>query len=414
MAEQQKSTSKAATKNATGAKAGKNGKTTTKATSANGARSGQLFQPVTAPTKVDYPLLEDATSALGGTSTTSCRSICIATTARDKRWSFIDGPITANNPMGVHHAWGRTYKDLFPALQHHARLQAALPEWLRLPGSLGRGRDREGAWLQQQARHRRARHRATSSSCARQRVCASADRIAKQSIRLGEWMDWADSYYTLSDENNYTIWGFLKTCWRARLALSRPRCDAVVPALRHRHLRHGDQRGALEGPAHQRLRALPAGGPRPASTCWSGRRRPGRLPANVAGRSQPRLDYAKVEQDGDYLLPSSSRGRRARKLKKLRGHEHGESRWSSTLKGASMVGWRYHRPLRRAARVANSWQSGAPGRSPGTRSAPPRAPASCISRRAVAARTSRSPKQSPCQSWRRWMRAASTSAATTG
>src|SRR4030081_1913127 len=29
------------------------------------------------------------------------------------RWSFIDGPITANNPMGVHHAWGRTIKDLF-------------------------------------------------------------------------------------------------------------------------------------------------------------------------------------------------------------------------------------------------------------------------------------------------------------
>ena len=30
-----------------------------------------------------------------------------------KTFSFIDGPITANNPMGVHHAWGRTYKDLF-------------------------------------------------------------------------------------------------------------------------------------------------------------------------------------------------------------------------------------------------------------------------------------------------------------
>ena len=27
-------------------------------------------------------------------------------------WSFIDGPITANNPMGVHHAWGRTIKDM--------------------------------------------------------------------------------------------------------------------------------------------------------------------------------------------------------------------------------------------------------------------------------------------------------------
>src|SRR5438552_3264903 len=28
-------------------------------------------------------------------------------------WSFLDGPITANNPMGVHHAWGRTLKDTY-------------------------------------------------------------------------------------------------------------------------------------------------------------------------------------------------------------------------------------------------------------------------------------------------------------
>lgn len=26
-------------------------------------------------------------------------------------WSFLDGPITANNPRGVHHAWGRSLKD---------------------------------------------------------------------------------------------------------------------------------------------------------------------------------------------------------------------------------------------------------------------------------------------------------------
>ena len=34
------------------------------------------------------------------------------------KWSFIDGPITANNPMGVHHAWGRTYKDVYQ--RYHA------------------------------------------------------------------------------------------------------------------------------------------------------------------------------------------------------------------------------------------------------------------------------------------------------
>ncbi|PJE67044.1 isoleucine--tRNA ligase, partial [Candidatus Shapirobacteria bacterium CG10_big_fil_rev_8_21_14_0_10_36_6] len=31
----------------------------------------------------------------------------------EKTFSFIDGPITANNPMGVHHALGRTLKDVF-------------------------------------------------------------------------------------------------------------------------------------------------------------------------------------------------------------------------------------------------------------------------------------------------------------
>ena len=30
-----------------------------------------------------------------------------------ERFRFIDGPITANNPMGVHHTWGRTLKDTY-------------------------------------------------------------------------------------------------------------------------------------------------------------------------------------------------------------------------------------------------------------------------------------------------------------
>ena len=44
------------------------------------------------------------------------------------RWSFLDGPITANNPMGVHHAWGRSYKDIYQ--RYHAMLghdQRSLP-----------------------------------------------------------------------------------------------------------------------------------------------------------------------------------------------------------------------------------------------------------------------------------------------
>ena len=32
----------------------------------------------------------------------------------NERWSFVDGPVTANRPsLGVHTAWGRTLKDVF-------------------------------------------------------------------------------------------------------------------------------------------------------------------------------------------------------------------------------------------------------------------------------------------------------------
>ena len=43
-----------------------------------------------------------------------------AQNADGPHWSFLDGPITANNPMGVHHAWGRAYKDLYQ--RFHAML----------------------------------------------------------------------------------------------------------------------------------------------------------------------------------------------------------------------------------------------------------------------------------------------------
>ena len=29
------------------------------------------------------------------------------------RWSFVDGPVTANKKLAVHTAWGRTLKDVF-------------------------------------------------------------------------------------------------------------------------------------------------------------------------------------------------------------------------------------------------------------------------------------------------------------
>src|SRR3982751_7135939 len=44
-----------------------------------------------------------------------------------EKWSFIDGPVTANKTLGVHTAWGRTLKDVFQRYKalrgYHQRYQ---------------------------------------------------------------------------------------------------------------------------------------------------------------------------------------------------------------------------------------------------------------------------------------------------
>ncbi|MFH0981095.1 MAG: class I tRNA ligase family protein, partial [Planctomycetota bacterium] len=127
------------------------------------------------------------------------------------KWSFLDGPITANNPMGVHHAWGRTYKDVFQ------RYFAATGHELRYQN----GFDCQGLWVEVEVEREHGFQtkddienygldRFTEECKARVRKYSAIQ--TEQSKRLGYWMDWDNSYYTMSDENNYTIWTFLKKC----------------------------------------------------------------------------------------------------------------------------------------------------------------------------------------------------------
>jgi isoleucyl-tRNA synthetase len=57
--------------------------------------------------------------------------------------------------------------------------------------------------------------------------------IEDQSKKLGQWMDWPNSYFTMSDENIESIWHFLKTCNEDGLlynALVRPVRDFAFSA----------------------------------------------------------------------------------------------------------------------------------------------------------------------------------------
>jgi len=128
------------------------------------------------------------------------------------RYSFIDGPITANiEAMGVHHAWGRTYKDLY---QRYKAMQGFDQRWQN-------GFDCQGLWVEVQVERElnlNSKRDIESygidkfSRACRARVDRSAAAITMQSQRLGQWMDWDQSYYTYSDNNISHIWNVLKLC----------------------------------------------------------------------------------------------------------------------------------------------------------------------------------------------------------
>ena len=134
-----------------------------------------------------------------------------AKNAGNETFSFIDGPITANNSMGVHHAWGRSLKDLFQ------RYQAGLGKDQRYQN----GFDCQGLWVEVEVEKALGLNSKREieeygldrfARACRDRVAEYSALQSKQSERLGQWMDWERSYFTMTDANISSVWGFLKVC----------------------------------------------------------------------------------------------------------------------------------------------------------------------------------------------------------
>ena len=107
------------------------------------------------------------------------------------RFSFFDGPVTANKSLAVHTAWGRTLKDVFQRYKalrgYHQRYQ--------------NGFDCQGLWVEVNVerdlgftskRDIEAYGIDRFVTLCKQRVLTFAARQTEQSIRLGMWMDWND------------------------------------------------------------------------------------------------------------------------------------------------------------------------------------------------------------------------------
>ncbi len=261
-------------------------------------------------------------------------------------WSFYDGPITANNPMGVHHAWGRTLKDLF---QRHRAMKG-------FDQRFQNGFDCQGLWVEVEVeKELNLNSKPAILSYGLDRfVQACKARVEKyaavqtaQSERLGQFMDWEDSYYTMTDTNIEYIWHFLKTChgkrWLTRGLRPMPWCPRCGTALSQHELID-----AYEEVTHRavtlRLPLLPKGGAKakkgaePESILvWT--TTPWTLPANTALAVHPELTYLKMKDAKGIFYLSKGAAVRPDKGAEVVGE----------VKGRALVGRKYKGPFEELA-----------------------------------------------------------------
>ncbi len=257
------------------------------------------------------------------------------------RWSFLDGPITANNPMGVHHAWGRTLKDLYQRYKAMAGFDQRFQN----------GFDCQGLWVEVEVERELGFNSKRDiesyglekfSKANRERVEKYASLQTEQSKRLGQWMDWDNSYYTMSEKNNEAIWRFLQKChengWLYKGEDAVPWCPRCGTAISHHELSDGGY-AMLKHPSvyltfplieEEGIEAkLPAGycseAKLPAGSLASGSlptallvwtTTPWTLLANVAAAVKPNATYVKVRrvEQGGSPLGSNNMVRQAHQI----------------------------------------------------------------------------------------------------
>ena len=211
-----------------------------------------------------------------------------------KKFFFLDGPITANNKMGFHHAWGRTYKDLW---QRFKNMQG-------FKQTFRNGFDNQGLWVEVEVEKQlgfKTKKEIESygidnfvEKC-KESTLHWAQVQTNQSQRLGYFMDWVNSYYTMSDENNYSIWYFLKKCFGKGLIYkgrdSVPWCPRCGTAISQHEILQEEYKEITHDSIYFKLPII--GRENERFLVWT--TTPWTLPANVALAVNPEFEYSLVE-----------------------------------------------------------------------------------------------------------------------
>ncbi len=247
------------------------------------------------PAQIDLPAMESA--ILKYWSKNNIFEKSVSTREGSPRWSFYEGPPTANGKPGTHHIEARVFKDLFPRFQTMKGKQVirkagwdchGLPVEIAVEKELGfTGKsDIEKFGVAQ-----------FNDKC-RDSVQRHVGEFTEMTQRMGFWVDFDEAYWTMSPEYIESVWWSLQQIWKKGLLVQdhrvAPYCPRCGTGLSDHELAQGyetikDPSVFVRFPATSgKLAELNA-----AFLVWT--TTPWTLIANTAVAVNPKVDYQVIE-----------------------------------------------------------------------------------------------------------------------
>ena len=262
------------------------------------------------------------------------------------RWTFYEGPPTANGMPGVHHIEARVFKDLFPRFKtmqgFHVKRKAGwdchgLPVEVAVEKELGLSgkKDIEAYGV------------AEFNERCRESVLRHVDAFSALTTRMGYWIDLSDAYRTMDPDYVESVWWALKTIFDKGLLVRdfriSPYCPRCGTPLSDHEMGQPDVYREVTDPSvtvRFPLTSVPAGASQHLEGAdllvWT--TTPWTLVSNTAVAVHPEVEYVVARRAGD--------GDKVVVAEPLLARVLGDG-WHvlARVRGTDLIGAKYQRPF---------------------------------------------------------------------
>jgi len=217
------------------------------------------------------------------------------------RYTFYEGPPTANGRPGVHHVLARAFKDLYPRFWtmrgHFVRRKAGwdthgLPVEHEIEKELG---------ILDKSRIEAEVGVAEFTRRCRESVYRYIGDWNQLTERMGYWVDLNDAYYTLANDYIETVWWIFKQLWDRGLVVQDYKSVPYDPRIGATLSDHEVAQGYREvDDPSVFVRFRRKDDPTTSLLAWT--TTPWTLPANMALAVHPNVTYCVVERAGEKLI----------------------------------------------------------------------------------------------------------------